>query len=241
MFPKIKIRQLALTIALLIISTACNSGEPGTGGAAVTIKGGDGGAATSGNSAAAISADDKPLDVLTKAMRGQLDAKSYRAHVTMESGGVTNKMVIEYAAPDRYRMVNDGQAAGRAMRQEFVIVGGAAYLKAPGGQWVKSPIDAGALVKQFRDPKMLEELAKTSDVKFVGPDVLDGVPTLVYQYTQNNPLGMNLKSTAKTWLAVADGLPRKSESEGEYNGVKTKTLMTITDYNTDIKIDAPVK
>jgi hypothetical protein len=64
---------------------------------------------------------------------------------------------------------------------------------------------------------------------------------LVYQYTQDNPMGMKVKSTAKTWLSVADGLPRKTESEGEFNGTKTKMLMTMSDYNADIKIDAPVK
>jgi hypothetical protein len=97
------------------------------------------------------------------------------------------------------------------------------------------------MIKAFRDPKMLDELEKTADVKLVGPDTLDGVPMLVYQYTQTNPMGMKLKSTSKTWLSVADGLPRKTETEGEFNGAKTKMLMTMSDYNADIKIDAPLK
>jgi hypothetical protein len=50
-----------------------------------------------------------------------------------------------------------------------------------------------------------------------------------------------MKSHAKTWVAVADGLPRKSESEGEFSGVKTKTEMTVSDYNSDIKIEPPIK
>jgi hypothetical protein len=57
----------------------------------------------------------------------------------------------------------------------------------------------------------------------------------------NNVMGMKMTSHAKTWVAVADGLPRRSESEGEYSGVKTKTEMTVSDYNSDIKIEAPIK
>jgi hypothetical protein len=84
-------------------------------------------------------------------------------------------------------------------------------------------------------------MAKTTDIKLVGPDVLGATPTLVYEYTQDNVMGMNMKSTARTWLAVADGLPRKTEAEGEYDGKKTKTLVTMSDYNSDIKIEAPTK
>jgi hypothetical protein len=124
---------------------------------------------------------------------------------------------------------------------EFVIVNGAMYMKTPDGKWGKSPIDASQMIKSFRDPKMLDELVKTADVKLVGADTLDGAPMLVYQYTQNNPLGMNLRNTSRTWLSVADGLPRKTESEGEFDGKKTKTLITMSDYNADIRIESPVK
>ncbi|HEX8422207.1 MAG TPA: hypothetical protein VF634_02285 [Pyrinomonadaceae bacterium] len=244
-----RIKLLLLSVCSLLLAlaaTACASRPAGEGGvssnAAPAANGGSAGGSASGGGAGAISANDKPLDVMTRAMRAQLDAKSYRARVTSSlSDGTSNAMVIEYVAPDRYRMVNDSQSGGQNFKQEFVIVGGATYIKAPNRGWVKSPVDASQIVKAFRDPKMLDELTKTADVKFVGPDTLDGAPMLVYQYTQNNPMGMNLKNTAKTWLSVADGLPRKTESEGEFNGQKTKTLVTISDYNADIKIESPVK
>ncbi|MGI8482444.1 MAG: hypothetical protein ACR2MF_10350 [Chthoniobacterales bacterium] len=194
------------------------------------------------SSAAVISADDKPLDVVLKAMRAQLDAKSYRAHITSStSKGTNSTMVVEYVAPDRYRMTRKSRAGAKSFDMEYVIAGGGMYVKGPNGQWVKSPIDAGEMIKAFRDPKMIEELTKTADVKLVGPDMLEGMPMLVYQYTQTNPLGINLKSVAKTWLAVDDGLPRQTETEGEFEGMKTKTLVRISDYNSDIKIESPVK
>jgi hypothetical protein len=236
-------RSLLPLFALLLAAAACNSGAPGAnGGAAAPASGGNSAAAgnssSAGAGAAAISADDKPHDVMMKAMRAQLDAKSYRAHVTTSmGGGPDTKMVIEYVAPDRYRMVNEAQGG----KQEFVIVGGAAYIKGPNGQWVKSPVNVADITKRFRDPKVLEEMAKTTDIKLVGPDTVDGTPTLVYEYTQDSVMGMNMKTTARTWLAVADGLPRKTEAEGEYEGKKTKTLVTMSDYNSDIKIEAPIK
>jgi hypothetical protein len=231
------------SLLLALAVAACASRPASEGGASSNAApAANGSSAGGGGGARVISENDKPLDVMTKAMRAQLDAKSYRAHVTSSlSDGSSNAMVIEYVAPDRYRMVNDAQTGGKNFKQEFIIVGGATYIKAPNGGWVKSPVDASGIVKAFRDPKMLDELTKTADVKFVGPDTLDGAPMLVYQYTQNNPMGMKLKSTAKTWLSVADGLPRKTESEGEFNGQKTKTLVRITDYNADIKIESPVK
>jgi hypothetical protein len=251
-----KIKYLATPLCfILLLLPACKTTGTSSGNNAIGSS--SGGVSLPGNggttTSAAISENDKPLDVMTKAVRAQLAAKSYRAHVTSSLGDdPANKMVIEYVAPDRYRMIREGQSggagensktefAGGNSRMEFIVVGGAMYMKMPNGGWVKSPVDAGEMIKAFHNPKMVEELAKTADVKLVGPDTLDGAPMLVYQYTQNNPMGMNLKSVSKTWLSVADGMPRKTESEGVYDGKKTKTLITITDYNADIKIESPVK
>ncbi|HEY9405528.1 MAG TPA: hypothetical protein VIQ24_22955 [Pyrinomonadaceae bacterium] len=236
-----------LLCSLLLLVAACASRPAGDNGA-----GASGAPASTGNTsvggntggAAAISENDKPLDVMTRAMRAQLDAKSYRAHVTSTlADAAPNKMVIEYAAPDRYRMIREGQGGSGEEngRMEFVVVGDAMYIKKPDGGWARAPVNAGEMIKSFRDPKMLDELAKTADVKFVGADTLDGAPMLVYQYTQNNPMGMNLKSTSKTWLSVADGMPRKTETEGVFDGKKTNTTVTISDYNADIKIETPAK
>jgi len=238
----LKLINLSACILLLTIAACTSSPAPdanSSGGVAPAPAGSSGERAA----AAIISASDKPLDVMTKAMRAQLDAKSYRAHITSTSSEGTNKMVIEYVAPDRYRMVSEGQAggSGKSFNQEFIIVGGTTYIKGPNGQWVKSPVNMGEMVKAFRDPKVVEELTRTADVKFIGPDTLDGKPMLVYEYAQNNVMGMNIKSIARTWVAALDGLPRKSEAEGEFRGIKTKTLMTVSDYNSNIKIEAPIK
>ena len=235
---RLKFSVLTALLCLLLTAASACSSRPGNenGGGAPAA----GGGASGGGAAAAISPDENPLDVMAKAMRAQLDAKSFRAHIDTNAGdGTSGTSVVEYVAPDRYRMVVEAKTGAQPVKLEYVVAGGATYIKGPDGRWVRTPVDAGALIKGFRDPKMLDELKQTADVKFVGRDTLDGQPMLVYEYTQTNPLGVKMKATSKSWLSAADGLPRKTETEGELNGKKTRTVVTISDYNTDIKIEAP--
>ncbi|MCA1629896.1 MAG: hypothetical protein LC774_06090 [Acidobacteria bacterium] len=233
--------QAAALCALLSAMAACSS-NPGTGGggAANVSPNAAGSGATAG--AGVVSASDKPLDVMMKATRAQLDARSYRANVkNSASNGTTSATVIEYVAPDRYHMVTRSQAGGRDTALEYVIVGKDSFMKMNAGAWTRFPVDMSKMISSFRDPKFIEELTKASDIKFVGADTLGGAPMLVYEYTINNAMGMNMKTHAKSWVAVADGMPRKSVSESEYGGVKTKTEMTVSDYNSDIRIEPPIK
>ena len=240
MIPKMKLQTLALA-SLLLASAACGS-APSTGGNSAGTPASGGGAAGGSKSAAVISAGDKPLDVITKAMRSQFDAKSYRARMNLSaSNGTTTAMLVEYVSPDRYHVVRDAGAGDQASKLEYIIVGKDTYMKTGDGPWTKFPVDMGGMISSFKDPKTIEELNKGAEIKFVGPDTLDGMPMLVYQHTLDNAGGLVGKVVTKTWVAVADGLPRKSESDGEYQGIKTKTVSTISDYNSDIKIELPAK
>jgi hypothetical protein len=228
----------AALCSLALVSLSCNS-NPSTGGGAATLPGASG---SGGNSAGVVSASDKPLDVISKAMHAQLDAKSYRANInTSGANATTSTMLIEYAAPDRYHLSTQAQTGGRQFSMEYIIIGKDTYMKMNNGAWTKSPVDMSAMISAFRDPKVLDELTKDADVKFVGADTLGGAPMLVYEYTVNNFAGMKFKSDAKTWVAVADGLPRKTESAGEASGIKSKSVITFSDYNADIKIEPPTK
>jgi hypothetical protein len=233
-----RVRLSATFLCLLSLTAAACS--PGSGGGATVVNGGGG--VTPAAPVAVINANDKPLDVMTRATRAQLDAKSYRANITNTlTSGATNTIVVEYAAPDRYHMSSRVPGNGGDTTLEYVIVGKDTFMRMNGGAWKRFPVDMSQMISAIRDPKMLDELAKASDVKFVGADTLDGAPMLVYEYTLDNAFGSKVKSHAKTWVAVADGLPRKSESEGEFGGIKTKTAMTVSDYNSDIKIEPPIK
>jgi hypothetical protein len=98
----------------------------------------------------------------------------------------------------------------------------------------------GELIAQFRDPKVIDELTKGADIKFVSTDTLDGAPMRVYQYSVSDPQGKGFKVTSKTWVNSTDNLPRKTESEGEMEimgkQVKTKTTVTYYAYGADIRI-----
>ena len=245
---KSKLRMQTLVLGCLLFAFAgCSSAPPAGGGDAGGAPGAGGGTGAGGGGGAAaragvISPDDKPLDVLTKAIRAQLDAKSYRARMEMSaSPGGASKMLVEYASPDRYHVVRDATAGEPNSRLEYIIIGKETHVKAGDGPWTKFPADMGSMINSLRDPKIVEELTKGADMKFVGPDTLDGEPMLVYQYTLDNVGGLAVKSVTKTWVSIADGLPRKSESDGEFQGNKTKTVARMSDYNADIKIELPAK
>jgi len=233
-----KLKIQVLTFSSLLFAFAGCSSAPSTGGGSAGSPSGGGG----GTGAAAISASDKPIDVITKAMRSQIAAKSYRSRINQtSSNGTTTTMLVEYASPDRYHVVRDGQAGNTDSKLEFLIVGKETYMKSGNGAWTKYPADMGSMIATFNDPKAIEELNKGAEIKFIGPDTLDGMPMLVYQYTLDNAGGLVGKVVTKTWVAVADGMPRKSESDGEYQGIKSKTILTVSDYNSDIKIELPAK
>jgi outer membrane lipoprotein-sorting protein len=187
---------------------------------------------SSNSSATPASTDANPIDVMTAAIKGQFDAKSYRARMESLSDGKSFMTTVEYVAPDRFHMTGP--------MNETIIVGSDAYIKLPTGQWQKVPIDANQMISSFRDPKMVEELRNSTDVKFLGTDSIDGMPAKVYQYTRKNVSGANMTTTSKVWIAVSDNLPRKMEVEANVNGKPSKTLITYYDYNTDIKIVPPM-
>lgn len=172
------------------------------------------------------------VDSMVAAIQAQFAAKSYRARIEQLSDTSGFKTTLEYVAPDRFRMVTPVT--------ETIIIGSNTYMKPPTGQWQKVPGDVGEMISQFRDPKMVEELRKSTDAKFLGTDSLDGVPVKIYQYTIKNAYGTNITSTSKAWVGESDNLPRKIEAEGEFNGKASKARITYYDYNTDIKIEPPM-
>jgi hypothetical protein len=200
-----------------------------TMGACATKQAGN--ANDSGRPANTATASANPQDDLITATKAQFDAKSFRARMVMSlSDGRTSSRLGEFVAPNRFHMVTD--------HDEAIVVGDATYRREPGKPWQRLPIDVGQIVADFRNSSAIDELRK-ADVKFVGAEVLDGVSTLVYQFTTTNTLGMNVTSVCKTWVGAADHLPRKIEVEADFNSTKAKTTNTYYDYDADIRIEPP--
>jgi hypothetical protein len=186
-----------------------------------------------------------PFDVIMNAQRAQLTAKTFRSRTTTTlANGKTSAQVVEYVAPDRVHLT-------LATGDEIIVIKGVGtFRKVTGGQWTKSPVDMSATAFAFLDPKNLDDLQKMvvlSQVKFVGPELLDNKPMFVYQYATLvkglAPGNTDLAGTSRIWIGATDGLPYKLESEQDSaitKGEKTKTVITL-EYDSSIKIEAPIK
>jgi hypothetical protein len=253
MNSSVKLRAFLLC-ALSIAAASCAGKSAPTDGATTGGNATGGGNTTGGATTATapanpsnpVAASTNPRAELTRAMRAQLDARSYRARMVSSSSNSTEStLALEFVAPDRFHMTRQSKLPGKGdSTQEIIVVGNDTFMKMGEGAWRKMPMNMGELITQFRDPKVLEQLTKDADIKFLGPDLLDGSPTLVYQYTLTGELGKDIKNTAKTWIGATDSLPRKTESEGDFNfagtSVHTKTTVTYSDFNADIKIEPPM-
>lgn len=180
----------------------------------------------------AVSKEENPLDVLTKAAKAQLETKSFRARmISSIDGGKESTRIVECVAPDRFHITGEND--------EMILAGGSVFMKSPAGDWTKLLFDPSAMINQIRDANRFDEIRKSTDVGLIGAEVVEGVPTLVYRYSLKNAFGMNFTSNCKMWVGVTDSLPRKMEVDGVFNKVKSKSIVTYYDYGADIKIEPP--
>lgn len=220
-------KRLPAFLALLaIVMAACNAPANRNSG------GNTNGAANANASSSAAGTDSAAAtDALTKSINAQLAAKSFRARMDADTDGQERARILEYVAPDHFHITGEDD--------EMIVIGSNAWTRRGGGAWQKLPIDTGQIIASVRDPKMIEQIRKSAEVKLVGPDTLDGMPMTVYQYTLHNAMGTDMTSHSKTWIANADSLPRRIETEAEINGKTAKATITYFDYNADIKIEPP--
>jgi len=178
-------------------------------------------------------------------MQSMLAAKSYRARAeSTTSSGSTSTTTIEFVAPDHFHLTREATSPGHAAtKQETIVVGDETWMKMGDAPWQRFPANLGETIKQFRNPDVINEIAKSVDVKIVGTEVLNGTQTTIYQYLLGNSGNKDFSTNAKTWVAV-DGLPQKTESESDFNlgskQIHTKSIITYYDYEADIKIDKPL-
>ena len=173
-----------------------------------------------------------PHNSVVVAFQRATEAQSFRAKLEATSNGRTSEIKYEFAAPDRYRMVNGPT--------EMIVIGDAAYIKTMGA-WQKIATGMGEQMKSIRSSELATQVREATNVTFVQPDTLNGTPTVVYSYTTSNLTGASGTSNNKTWVALADGLPRKSEFVSNFGGFTSTGVMTWYDYNGAVKIEPPIK
>jgi len=227
-----------VSLALLLLTIFGCSSSPSNGNNGTPSS--SGGASPTNSVAGSISTSDKPQDVLIKSVKALIAAKSFRARSeTTHPAASTQNAVFEYVAPDRFHMSIDSNVVGRASKSEYIIIGKDSWMNRNGQGWTKAPMDMSEAISSIHNPKLLDEASKTNNIKLIGPETVDGIPTIVYQYDIPTSDNSNLHLTGKSWITVSNGMLHKLEVDDPDN--KMTTIATYTDYNTPITIEPPVK
>jgi len=164
-----------------------------------------------------------PGDALLKAFTNWGSVKSFRARMSVGSGPTAAQMItLEMVQPDRMRMTSQ--------QFEMILIGSTSYVKV-GPTWQKMDLPQTVDVNQFSPKTYLTALQRLPDTKILGPDTVDGVPTIVYQFGATGA-GASPATTTKVWIGAVDGFPHKIEAGG--------TTLTFYDFNANITINAPI-
>jgi outer membrane lipoprotein-sorting protein len=195
-------------------------------------------AAAAASPAASPAAGADAKTALADIFTGFAGVKSFRAKIAgklAQPGAPSTNMEMEVVLPDRIR----GKMGMSGQTMELVMVAGTTYVKVGAAPWIKAPSNVPVDLNVL-DPKRYDT-ASVSNVKLVGPEVVDGTPTLAYTYEIASPAVPPAKTStlvnAKMWVGVADKLPRKLEMTSPDGSV---TTVTYGDYNAPITIEAPV-
>lgn len=182
-----------------------------------------------------------PFNVIRDASLAQLQAKSFRATTSIESGdGQTSQLLIEYLAPDRLR-VKYGEG-----REQIAIKGKGAWTK-DADTWEAAPPGYEEFFFKSLSPEGIDETLKTVQVKtirFVGVELLDGKPTFVYEYESvvDAGGGNSITGTSKIWIGATDRRTYRVQAVSDSitkQGAQDKTTV-IYEYDIPLTIEPPI-
>ena len=169
--------------------------------------------------AAQPSTGGNPLDALTKSFTNWGSVKSFRARMSTTG---TPEMTLEMVSPDRIHMSGS--------QFEMILIGNTSYVKI-GNTWQKMNLPQSVDVNLFNPKSYQTQIQGLPDIKLIGPDTVDGVPTMAYQFGTTLK-GQSQSTTTKIWIGIADGFPHKIETGG--------TTITFYDFNANIAINPPI-
>jgi hypothetical protein len=155
-----------------------------------------------------------------------LAQSSFRGTTSATVDGKALRSVVEFQAPDRYRVTSQG-------RPPSVIVGGFMYIDI-NGHFMKLP--APPSIAEYRDPKVLTRIESSLGAEDLGMDSVNGEASHKYRYTVSQPR----ESTTIVWVSVKSGLPLQLQSTGAAMGKTVKSQVNYDHYgDPSIKISAP--
>jgi hypothetical protein len=140
--------------------------------------------------------------------------------------------VVEFAAADRVHMKSTSSVG---VDVEAITIGDKHYLYS-GGKWTEGSLELAA----NGGPDFMKKVAEMiKDVKYVGPETVNGVACHLYTCKFDGSMGgQKWTGTGKFWIGATDGLPHQSDSDfkiGTFGG----NSHIVYQYNVDIKIEKP--
>ena len=179
------------------------------------------------------------LDELMTALQAAQQAKSFRARLnTQINNEETDELALEIVAPDRRRI--------KGHNLEIIIIGEEGYLSF-GNKWQKALRDPAAKTTVFKVAQAPVYWGKAENkaargyitMKNVTPTTYEEQAATLYEYEMKDAFGKKGVCQLRTWVTKADGLPRKTEMSGAYEGRQSKATLTWLEYNAALAIEAP--
>ena len=229
--------MIAALLLSLFLLAACG-GETATPAATPATAQAD--AATAAPAAAPAAAlPDDPKAAILQALRGQLTAGPYRTTTVITGEDFEQAATAEIAPPDRMHIRMDMGG----MQMEMIYIGDQVWSKQGDGAWEVAE-RMGAPGAALLDEAMIADTERTiTEAALVGPQVLDGVATLLYTFTTDLNLSeiMPMPSVQQTrlWVDAATGLIVRQEMQDATADMPTTTVQTV-EYDPTITIEAPV-
>jgi hypothetical protein len=181
----------------------------------------------SGSLPGAVTATADPQADIESMADKFLTEKSFKAKM-IGYGDKEIRTEIEFVAPDRFR-VKSGE------KLETIVIGKDLYLSMD-GSYQKIPGGMGDTIPDLRKTFDKEGRKWFSDVKFVGEEMAEGKPALVYAYHNKGLNGVG-ENDSKVWISKVDGLPIKIEAT--YKSGSMKSMKIEYDFETPITIEPP--
>lgn len=170
-----------------------------------------------------------PKDDLHIAYVRFLAMKTFKAEIDTTTGKMNAKSSVEFQAPDRYRISNNGQPPN-------LIIGNTMYMKINGSNMQIPMPGLKDMLAQYRNPDMLKQLEADTAVESLGIENVGNQSAKKYRYTTSKPMVSN----NIMWVSTVNGDILQIETTGTMNKKSYRSLIQYSHYNSPaIKISTP--
>jgi hypothetical protein len=245
------IRLVVMSLLAILLLAACGGNEPAPDAASAPENSpsaaqpaaaapATAAPATAAPAAAPVQLPSDPKAAILQALRAQLTAGPYRSTTTIDMEDGAQTVVGMVIPPDRMHVSMDMGG----LKTEMIYIGDKVWSKQGDEAWMASD-RMGTAGAGLMDESMIADTEQTiTEAALVGPEVVEGVDTLVYTFTtdlsKSEIMPMESISQSKIWVNTATGLIIRQEIEDTTAETPSKTVQVI-EYDPTITIEAPVQ